>query len=317
MIAIIETDAELEALAPEWDALWRATAAAAPFQSPHWLLPWWRRFGTGMPRVATLRHGGRLAGLLPLYVLPDERKALPIGAGTTDYLDALGDPAGLLPAMLDRLQAAPVDLLDLIDVPPGSRLDPRPSPGWRLEHQSASACPVLPLLAISASTRRNLNLARNRCDRAGGWAVETADQCSIATSLALLIALHQSRWTAQGQPGELSSRDVTAFWSEAAPALLTAGLLRLQILRIGGQPAAAMAALLAPGRIFLYLGGFDPAFTSCSPGSVLLAAILEQAFAEGRTEAHFLRGQERYKYAWGATDRLSRAWRYARERPQR
>ena len=27
--------------------------------------------------------------------------------------------------------------------------------------------------------------------------------------------------------------------------------------------------------------------------------------AEGRTEAHFLRGQESYKYAWGGVDRVN------------
>ena len=66
-----------------------------------------------------------------------------------------------------------------------------------------------------------------------------------------------------------------------------------------------MLALLAPGRIFFYLSGYDAARRFVSPGTLLVGAMLEQAVAEGRTEAHFLRGRESYKYAWGAVDRLN------------
>ena len=72
-IDLIDTDAALEALRPEWDALWTRTPGATPFQSPRWLLPWWHQFGTGMPRVAIAREQGLLVGVLPLYVLPQER----------------------------------------------------------------------------------------------------------------------------------------------------------------------------------------------------------------------------------------------------
>jgi len=38
----VTTSAEVEALAPAWDDLWRRAPGATPFQSPAWLLPWWR-----------------------------------------------------------------------------------------------------------------------------------------------------------------------------------------------------------------------------------------------------------------------------------
>ena len=37
-------------------------------------------------------------------------------------------------------------------------------------------------------------------------------------------------------------------------------------------------------------------------GSILIAHTMTTAHAEGRTEMHFLRGQEPYKYTWGAVD---------------
>ena len=299
MIDIIDTDRGLTALAAEWAALWQRCPEATPFQSPHWLLPWWRQFGTGLPRVAVERRGGAITAMLPLYVLPVERKALPIGAGTTDYLDGLGDPAPLLPAVLARLRGDPMDHLDLIEVPPWSRLLAITDIAW----DESSPCPVLTLPDIPAGIRRKLRMSRHRAERAGGWTVEAAHAETLEACLDTLVRLHQGRWVAQGEAGVLADAAVLAFWRDAAPGLLAAGLMRLQVLRVGGVAAAAIMALLAPGRIYFYLSGYDIAQSFVSPGTLLLGAMLEQAIAEGRTEAHFLRGQESYKYAWGAVDR--------------
>ena len=37
--------------------------------------------------------------------------------------------------------------------------------------------------------------------------------------------------------------------------------------------------------------------------------MIDAALAEGRREIHFLRGDEAYKYAWGARDRMNAACR--------
>ena len=90
-LEVVTTTAGLEGLAPEWTALWQRAPAATPFQSPEWLLPWWRHFGNDAPRVLCVRAGGRLVGLLPLYLLraPDCSKLLPLGIAVSDYLDGL------------------------------------------------------------------------------------------------------------------------------------------------------------------------------------------------------------------------------------
>ncbi|HYZ62748.1 MAG TPA: GNAT family N-acetyltransferase [Acetobacteraceae bacterium] len=308
MIAVLETDAALEAIAPEWEALWRRTPGATPFQSPSWLLPWWRQFGTGMARVGVWRRGGALEGVLPLYVLEEDgaRKLLPIGAGTTDYLDALGDPAPLLAPVLERARQDGITHCDLFDVPPGSALLDLPAPpGWRAEWAGGNPCPVLVFPDIPARIRRKLRMSRHRADRMGGWAAEAAGPETVQAMLAELIRLHQARWTAQGETGTLASDPVLAFHRQAAPGLLAAGRLRLQVLRVAGEVVAAILALLAPGRIFFYLSGFDERHAFVSPGTLLLGSMLEEAMAEGRAEAHFLRGREAYKYAWGGVDRLN------------
>lgn len=319
-VALLTTDAALLALAPEWEALWRRVPGAGPFAAPAWLLPWWRHFGTGMPRVAIQRSGGRLSGVLPLYRLdePGVRKLLPIGAGTTDHLDALLEPDAvvgpLLQAALDHARTDGVDVCDLIEVPPGSALRGITPVGWRVHWAEGQPCPVLTLptsvagLAdvVPSNTLRKLRMNRNRAARAGGFSIETADAATVQPLLSELVRLHQARWAAQGEPGALAGPAVLAFHRDSAPGLLEAGALRLQALRIDGAVAAACYALLdGRERILFYLSGFDAAQSFVSPGSLLLAAMIERAIDEGRREANFLRGREAYKHAWGGVDRFN------------
>lgn len=316
MIAVLDTSDALWALAPEWETLWRRVPGASPFSHPAWLLPWWRQFGTGQPRVAVLREGGALCGLLPMYLLDGygPRQMLPLGVSLSDATDALlapGMPAGpLLEAVLARADGA--DTCTLPDVPPGSALlDANAPPGWEAGWAQGSPCPVLALSGpldtlLPKPTLRKLRMNRNRAGRAGGAAMEAATPGTVAVLLAELQRLHQSRWTAGGQPGVFADPAVGRFHAEAAPALLDAGLLRLHVLRMDGTVAAACHALLPEGRIVFYLTGFDAAHAAISPGTLLLAAMLEQAIAEGRREADFGRGNEGYKYAWGGVDRHNR-----------
>src|SRR3954447_26887894 len=94
-IECLRCDAAITSLQFEWTALWRRVPDATPFQSPAWLLAWWRHFGTDAPRLLTAQAGESLVGVLPLYALaePSIRKLLPIGIGLSDYIDALVDPA--------------------------------------------------------------------------------------------------------------------------------------------------------------------------------------------------------------------------------
>jgi hypothetical protein len=62
----------LAALRPEWRALWRRCPAATPFQSPAWLLPWWRHLGGGELLAIAVRDGERLVGDGPLAATKEQ-----------------------------------------------------------------------------------------------------------------------------------------------------------------------------------------------------------------------------------------------------
>ena len=212
----------------------------------------------------------------------------------------------MLAALLAHAAGQGVRHCHLPEIPPGSPLrHAHPPEGWTATWSENSPCPVLTLPGIPAPIRRKLRMNRNRADRAGGWTVEHATPETLDHAIDSLIALHAARWALDGAPGVLHDPAIQAFHRRAMPALLHAGLLRLAVLRLAGQVAAVVMALLDAHRIHFYLSGYDPAHSFVSPGTLLIGAMLDHAIEEGRTEAHFLRGQEPYKYRWGATDRLN------------
>ncbi len=322
MVSLARCEKDLTALEPSWSALAQSAPLATPFQSPEWLLPWWRQFGTGRPVVAAVHAGEQLVGLLACTVLdePPQRKLLPMGAGISDYLDALLAPDAppgcvdlLLQAVLEG--AGNVTSCDFADLPPGAALrDVAAPPGWRMEAGVGSPCPVLALPAaagdlrhaIPAGIHRKLRMNRHRAERSGGWTHEFGDT-DLADRLDALARLHGARWDARGEPGGVfADPRVLVFIKEAAPGLQRSGILRLHGLRFGTDlVACCMALKSAQGRLLLYLSGFDQAHAFRSPGTILLGGIIENAIADGCREIDFLRGGESYKHAWGAIDRFN------------
>jgi CelD/BcsL family acetyltransferase involved in cellulose biosynthesis len=313
-VRIIRTAHEFAALAPQWWGLWHR-AAATPFLTPAWLLPWWQTFHPGELHAIAVLEDSRLLALAPLY--RDGERLLPIGIALSDYLDVLADPraphalCALVPAMLDL---AGWEECSLEDLPPGAAALAMPAPEFCAERVSTHcACPVLVLPqclerladAVPAGKLRKVRMSRHRADRRGGLAIEAVGIDALEVFLRELLRLHAARWQGRGGSAVLSGEGVEAFLAAATPQLLESHLARLFLLRLGGHCAGAYFGLSDGRRAYAWLGGFDPRFARESPGTLLIAHAIEAAVSEGCREFHFLRGRERYKYDWGALERWS------------
>jgi CelD/BcsL family acetyltransferase involved in cellulose biosynthesis len=100
----------------------------------------------------------------------------------------------------------------------------------------------------------------------------------------------------------LAGQRLQAFHREVASGFEKLGILRLYRLVLNEKPAAVIYAFTHRKHTYAYLSGFDPALSKLSPGTVLLAHVVEQAIAEGVHTFDFLRNPEPYKYKWAATD---------------
>jgi CelD/BcsL family acetyltransferase involved in cellulose biosynthesis len=65
--------------------------------------------------------------------------------------------------------------------------------------------------------------------------------------------------------------------------------------------------------VALYNSGFDPDARAMSPGVVLIARTIEDAITRGFRRYDFLRGEEPYKYGFGAV--AAEVLRVTLERP--
>lgn len=314
--------AALDALRDEWRALWRRVPNAVPFQSPDWLIPWWRHLGGGELWVMALRAADALVGVAPFFIwgtAGEPRRLSMVGAGISDYQDPLVAPRATAAAarlILERLttERARWDAGELEEQRASSPLlavDPPAALGASVSPMGP--CPVVRLprrweeLARGFPPRhkRNLRTMRNRLARAGDARFETATADRARALLDALFALHERRWRSQGEPGVLADARLRGFHEEVVDGFAATGALRLHALAIDGEIVAALYGFASPGGVCYHLSGIDPAADHVSPGVLLLRYAIEEAIREGARELDMLRGNEPYKYLWGAVDRFN------------
>lgn len=306
---------QLAALEPEWKALWQQDPLATPFQSPEWLLPWWRQFG-GELRTLTIRNSERLVGLLPFYLYKDwrsgMRQLLLIGVGTTDYLDGIFAPeCGVeqVRQTLQRLCSEPEwDAITVSQLRRESKLRqalesfPQGS-ATRFEAESCSRMRALTIDELPSKIRRNVSYYRRRAEAKGDLRFVLADETNYLDCFDMLEKFHAERWDARGERGVLADRRMVAWHRESLPLLLEAGLLRMCCLRLDQEPIATLYAVVDPPghrdrTAYFYLTAHSSRHAELSPGTLMIAMAIEHAAAEGVEVIDMLRGDERYKDFW-------------------
>jgi len=313
----IKTLDELEALRPEWLELWRRSSEATPFQSPAWIIPWWKHFGSDQLCVLAVNDGRHLVGVAPFFVAnTDGRHNLAlIGTGNTDYLDVLfddevrRDAAALLSGYLCQNRGS-WDQCDLQNLRPESvLLNLRTCATRGDDVQEQDVCPRLSLTTVEAFVdalphhlQKNIAYYERKLSELGVVTFERAGEHNFDELFAAFVELHGRRWRMNETSGVLSDRHVQEFNREAAQGFLSLGALRLYALRVDDLIVASLYAFHHMGRTYYYLSGFDPEFKQYSPGTLLLSHVIKDAISEGAKEFDFLRGREDYKYQWGATD---------------
>jgi CelD/BcsL family acetyltransferase involved in cellulose biosynthesis/glycosyltransferase involved in cell wall biosynthesis len=304
---------DLARLEPAWLELWNRCADATPFQRPEWLLPWYEHLSYGGGLALLGWRGRELVGLAPLHRWSEgDRRLIGLAGGPiSDYRDALCADPDVAPAMLARLAIGDLaDRVILDDLPPGSPLVSCGSGVAEDRLERAQVCPELPLEGdpwsrFSPALARTLRYERRKLARRAAVSYRVADPETLGGLLSTLFRLHAARWASRGEPGVLADAAIRRFHEDATPRLLAAGLLRMHALSIDGAVAALYYAILARGRAHLYLAALDPGLARFSPGALLCVHAIERAAAEGCRTFDFLRGEEPYKFSFGARRRTT------------
>jgi CelD/BcsL family acetyltransferase involved in cellulose biosynthesis len=182
---------------------------------------------------------------------------------------------------------------------------------WTLNVEREDVCPVLSLPAggtfddylatLGKKDRHEIRRKLRRAETHGD--VRLTDSPDPLADLELFIDLHQRKWGEQGlfpatTGGDASRTFFRRLFEEHGPD----GVLRLAILTVGDRPIAAGVHFRTADGYLYYNAGVDPEARDLSPGVVMVAAYIQRAIADGCRRLDFLRGDEPYKYEWGAVD---------------
>ncbi len=270
-----------------------------------------------------MRHGTDLT----MTAVPPTAKAVFFGASYhADYATILADPADLpavaaaVAAYLAGPDAGPWDVVDLRRLrcsdPAGEQLAAalgafEMANGWTLNVEREDVCPVVTLpkgvdmdgylATLGKKERHEIRRKVRRAEAVGEIRLE--ESIDALNDLDVFIDLHQRRWGADGLfPPTLGGEQSRAFFRRLFELFGPDGPLRLTFLMVGDRRIAAGIHFETADEILYYNAGVDPDARDLSPGVLLVYAYVARALANGTRRMDFLRGDEPYKYQWGAVD---------------
>jgi CelD/BcsL family acetyltransferase involved in cellulose biosynthesis len=129
---------------------------------------------------------------------------------------------------------------------------------------------------------------------------------SFSEGMESLFRLHQRRWTARGLSGAFASPRFRSFHLDVAESFAKKDWLGLFLLKLSGNPAAALYGFKYNSKYYLYLTGFSPKYAKYGVGNVLIASVIRECIDDGLVEFDFMRGDESYKIRWSSTIRWNR-----------
>lgn len=155
---------------------------------------------------------------------------------------------------------------------------------------------------LSANSRQKARRFLRQLDNSTELRITHATTDTIDRDLNMLLEYWAAQWGARKgarlQPIVKSNYNTLRRCMES-------GLLFMPVLWKNDTPLGALASFFDPRKktLLFYIGGRNESFNNPPPGFLLHAYSIRYAIANGLRTYDFLRGNEAYKYSFGAVDR--------------
>jgi CelD/BcsL family acetyltransferase involved in cellulose biosynthesis len=313
----------------EWDALVENSHANGPFMRYTYQKLWWEHRGGGeWPEASlvlvTARRDERLVGIAPLFFTPDFQgnpALMLVGSiEVSDYLDLIAMPADLpefASALLLFLQStvAPawqvLDLYNILENSPSLPALRSAAERFGLDYRQEQAyhCPhiLMPgdwetyLSRIDKKQRHEIRRKMRRLEEAevsSRWYI-VQEREGLEDEIESFISLMEH----DADKVRFLTPQMRAFFRANLRWAFDAGILLMAFLEINGEKAASCVAYDYFNQLWVYNSGINRKFYDYSPGWVLLGNLLRWCNENKREAFDFMRGDEEYKYRFGAIDR--------------
>ena len=314
----------------EWGQVLEHSNISSPFLHYGFQRTWWSFLGGGEWQnadlhIITATTDDMLVGIAPLFITVHEGEKQVHFIGSfeiCDYLDFIVPAQSsfeFIKQVLDLLFNDPkktIDKIILYNIPENSptiaaldQLEEMES--WAIEIEKAYHTPAITLpedwdtylMDIDKKQRHEI---RRKMRRAEGSEEDDVSWCIIGKDDDLDQAIADFLGLMENDPDK--ARFLTDSMRKQMYAIIrwadSAGILQLSFLTINGKNAAGYLCFDVAGRMWVYNSGFSPGFGYYSPGWVLLGYLIQHAINNGKTHFDFMRGDEKYKYRFGAQDGL-------------
>jgi len=121
-----------------------------------------------------------------------------------------------------------------------------------------------------------------------------------------LVRLNRSRIQEKGDVSSLEDGAFRRFLHEAIPYMASQGIAWMDVIEKSDETLGSALNFVHGESICYYMGGFDSKAGKLRPGTALFALAMQRGIDSGFTMFNFLRGDEHYKYRWGAEDAPTR-----------
>lgn len=329
---IIDGDIAFEELATQWDSIAQNSITNTPFQALVYQSSWWQHLQPAtstLHTIAVYENQDDLIGIACFYLL-DGILHFNCCIEETDYLDIIvsaDNAPAVWTAVFDCLCSASapqwtgLDLCNIPEASPSRSLIQKEAEkrGFLFSEEVIEVCPIIHLpdsfdaylAQIDSKQRREIKRKMRKATGADAEMVMVGPEDDIETAVSDFLDLLQQS-TFEKRDWLNDSR--RALFYDTARHAQQAGTLLLLFLVVNGEKAAALFNFDYNGRIWVYNSGLNPdAYGHLSLGVVMTAKAIEWAAENGRKEFDFLRGNEIYKYRFGAQD--TRIYRQKLTRP--
>lgn len=331
----IQSEADLQALKPAWDALLQQSASNTIFLTWEWVTAWWSAYGKpGDLRILTaFDDQDVLRGIAPLRRETMRRYGQTAavltfvgdGSNDTDYLDmivAAGYEESVMASFREHwshdVKRGTVLLLN--EIPDSSPCLPRlkdlAGSQGALWTETDVPCGTVYLPEswdeylgklrprFRTKIRSVLRDLEGRPEVQFGFC-QSSEQ--VRRMLPVLFDLHTKRWLEDGEPGVFGWEQKREFYFALSELLLDRGWLRFSWLQWSDTVLACQYGFAYQGKYFLLQEGYEPAAEHWNLGIGLRAWSIRKFLEEGLREYDFLGGRVlRHRSDWGAETKISK-----------
>jgi CelD/BcsL family acetyltransferase involved in cellulose biosynthesis len=322
-------------LREDWNHLVDQNHTRVPFLNYDYLSTWWNARGGGewpdaQLVLVTAHESGELVAIAPLFCTntfpgvsaQDARPRLMLlgSIEVSDYLDLIVEKGRLeefVTLLIPFLMQADLpawcclDLYNLFDDSPtlAALQTTATRVGLSYAAEQVYHCPYIPLpgdwetylASIDKKQRHEIRRKIRRLEESGvesRWYL-AKDGDKLENEIADFTALMEQ----DAEKARFLTPAMRAFMHSVICWAHQEGILHLAFLEINGKKAAAYLAFDDLNRLWVYNSGISREFIEYSPGWVLLGYQLQWANENKREAFDFMRGDEEYKYRFGAIDR--------------